>query len=67
MRDQSNRSNQSLKEEANYTKNVDRKINQPRFPSWDSEELDLTARYQRVEGYTPVFEQEVIHDIKDKS
>lgn len=39
-----------------YDKNNPQETIQPRFPSWDMEELDLTARYAKVENYSSVNE-----------
>ncbi len=44
MRDQSNRS-------IHETINENQEINESSYPSWDLEELDLTARYKKVEEY----------------
>lgn len=46
MRDQRKRSTRE-----NYKENIHQEILEPHYPSWDMEELDLTARYKKVEHY----------------
>lgn len=48
MRDQSNR--RTRNEELRAFPR-DKSLIKPRYPSWDMEELDLTARYMKVENY----------------
>jgi hypothetical protein len=46
MRDQKNRIRQE-----HFNENIDPETIESAYPSWDMEELDLTARYKKVEIY----------------
>ncbi|MEX0660634.1 MAG: hypothetical protein WEA58_01605 [Balneolaceae bacterium] len=52
MRDQLKR-----RKRENYNENVHKEILELHYPSWDMEELDLSARYKKVENY--ISEQEM--------
>lgn len=51
-----NRGKREVNFKVKYAKNNQQENVQPRFPSWDMEELDLTARYAKVENYSSVNE-----------
>lgn len=51
-----NRSKREENFKTKYANNDHEEPIQSNFPSWDMEELDLTARYAKVENYSSVNE-----------
>lgn len=51
-----NRSKREENFKEKYSKNNRQETLQPTSPSWDMEELDLTARYSKVENFSSISE-----------